>query len=91
MTDTSLYIYICVKHFGMANIKLSSTAKLSNHFINSGVNFVYFLRYQVCGRKQENKGYVFFSLHCPNIPDVTSSKNWSKDMNIFTGTKSETE
>ena len=25
LTDTSLYIYICVKHFGMANIKLSST------------------------------------------------------------------
>jgi len=21
LTDTSLYIYICVKHFGMANIK----------------------------------------------------------------------
>jgi len=22
LTDTSLYIYICVKHFGMANIKV---------------------------------------------------------------------
>jgi len=22
LTDTSLYIYVCVKHFGMANIKL---------------------------------------------------------------------
>jgi len=25
LTDTSLYIYICVKHFGMANIKFVAT------------------------------------------------------------------
>ena len=25
MTDTSLYIYICVKHFGMANIKIKTS------------------------------------------------------------------
>jgi len=24
LTDTSFYIYICVKHFGMANIKKKS-------------------------------------------------------------------
>ena len=24
LTDTSLYIYICVKHFGMANIKFTT-------------------------------------------------------------------
>ena len=27
-TDTSLYIYICVKHFGIANIKLNPYGKL---------------------------------------------------------------
>ena len=31
LTDTSLYIYICVKHFGMAKIKLlESTSILLN-------------------------------------------------------------
>jgi len=30
LTDTSLYIYICVKHFGMANIK-NCFILLSNH------------------------------------------------------------
>jgi len=28
MTDTSLYIYICVKHFGMANIKGGTMVRL---------------------------------------------------------------
>ena len=31
LTDTSLYIYICVKHFGMANIKIKLTYLLLNY------------------------------------------------------------
>jgi len=30
LTDTSLYIYICVKHFGMANIKQIPTVWYSH-------------------------------------------------------------
>ena len=36
MTDTSLYIYICVKHFGMANITfVASQAKTINLYKNT--------------------------------------------------------
>jgi len=29
LTDTSLYIYICVKHFGVANIKFAPSTYLT--------------------------------------------------------------
>jgi len=41
LTDTSLYIYICVTHFGMANIKfVASQAKTTNLYKKKGLKMI---------------------------------------------------